>query len=267
MRSLRILGLFVVLVGGFYVVMSVADTSDKSDLADNQFMVITVQGKIVYQKTGSEMNRGDTYLKGTPLEFITKQSRAAIANKRDGRFVITGNKKGKVSMLPAANPISSRAGGITNIVDLKQYFEGRLMIVDQMKVFVSKDGFPQSDSTYFYVKYEHSGEIIPKKLAHDGDRMIIDKKELFKVDGKEIPVEEKEMTLYYKGADKSYKINKFTPVFPEKEGLRSEVELLLKAGEYQTAEDKYNAVNSFVYDFYGRPDRKNLTEWLENEFK
>ena len=41
------------------------------------------------------------------------------------------------------------------------------------------------------------------------------------------PVEEKEMTLYYRKGDGSEKINTFTPVFPELEELKDEVQIIL----------------------------------------
>ena len=266
MRSFKLIGFFIVAVAGFFGAASLIEKEDKQLLGANQFMVITVQGQIVFQKTGDQMKRGDTYMKGVPLNFLTKEARAAIANKEDGRFVITGNKRGKVSMLPAANPISSRAGGLINIVDLKNHFEGKLAIVDRLELKIGSESFPQSEKSYFYVKYEHDGEVIPKKLAHDGDVLILDRKELYMIDGKEIPYEEKEMTLYYKGDEKTYKINKFTPVFLDGEDFKEECDLMFSSGNYDSEEEKLAAVTSLVQDFYGKPNHKNLKDWLAAKF-
>lgn len=267
MKAFRPAIIIASVTGLLFGLLSLSSDDSHSNLADNQYLVITVQGKIVFEQTGSEMKRGDTYLKGSPLNFITKTARAAIANKKDGRFIITGNKKGKVSMLPAANPISSRSGSLLNIVDLKNLFEGRLCILDQLRLKIGDEGFPQGEDAYFYVTYDYNGEIIPKKLGHDGEFLIIDKNELFKVDGKAIPVEEKEMTFYYKGVDKLYKISKFTPVFPDMEVLKEETILLLKAGDYVTDRDRIDHLSSFIEDFYGKPDIENLRVWLKKEFK
>ena len=213
------------------------------------------------------MQRGDTYITGTALSFLSTTSRAAVANKTDGRFVITANKKNKLTMLPAVNPVSSRAAGILNLVDLKNYFAGKLMIIEEAKYQIGETAFPQTDTSYFYVKYSYNGASIPKKLDHDGSQLIINKTELFKVDGKPIPIEEKEMTLFYRNEDKSYKITNFTPVFPDSEVLKEEIGFLFSSGSFETLESKYSAAVSFASEFYGKPERMNFYSWLDKEFE
>ncbi len=249
-----------------YITLSFASETRSIKGSENQYTVVAVQGKILFHQLGLEMKRGDIYINGTALDFITNAARAAVANEISGRFVLTANKKNQVNMLPATNPISSRAGGILNLVDLKKHFEGKLMFIEEGRIRIGNGVFPQDDQACFYVQYEHLGEVIPKKLNHDGEFVIINKLDLFMVDGKSIPVEEKEMTLFYKSVDKSYKITNFTPVFPEPAVLKQEMTLLFESGGFDSADQRLVAAESFATDFYGKPDRTNLSEWLKQEF-
>lgn len=257
---------FLVLCTGFFL-LSMKSGKTAVKLGENQFLVISVQGRILFEKSGSEMKRGDTYITGTALSFMTSTSRAAVGNKTDGRFVITANKKNKLTMLPAVNPVASRSAGILNLVDLKNHFAGKLMIIEEAKYQIGETAFPQTDKSYFYVKYNYNGTTIPKKLGHDGSYLIINKSELFKVDGESIPVEEKEMILFYRNEDKSYKITTFIPVFPDTEVLKQEMGYLFSSCSFETQEAKYSAAVSFATEFYGKPERINFYSWLEKEFE
>lgn len=247
--------------------VSLISNEETEKLAEsNKFNVINVQGRIVFLKSGEEMKRGDVYLSGTKLDFESNASRAAIVNKLRGRFVLTGNTKGKIKILPAANNISSRSGALLNVLDLKKHFDGRYLILKRSEVQISKASFPMDNDTFFYLTYEHNGEEIAKKLRHEDDFLILDKHEIFKVDGNAIPVKEKEMTLYYRENGKGTKINTFTPVFANNDELIDEVGLLLKSFEGEDARTKINEVTAHLIDFHGTPHNGNLKSWLKAEF-
>ncbi len=257
----------ILLVFSLLLVMSISKDEEKLTLADNQYKVVTVKGEILFAKSGENMKRGDLYLQGTALNFKTNDSRASIVNEKKGRFVLSGNNRGKLNILPSSNNIATRAGALINIVDLKNHFDGRYLVLNRMEVQIGSKAFPMDEENYFYVKYKHDGEVIPKKLRFEGDYLIWDRDELFKIDGNPIGVEEKEMTLYYRGIDKTLKINKFTPVFPEMEELKEEVGVLLSAMIKSTDEEKINEIKSFLNDFYGKPYEPNLNNWLKVEFE
>ena len=207
-------------------------TSGAKKLSDSdKFNVINVQGRIVVEKSGEDMKRGDVYVTGTQLSFITNKSRAAIVNKSKGRYVLTGSVKGKVKVLPAANNISSRGGALLNIVDLKKHFSDRYLILKQSEVQIGKASFPMDKDQFFYLSYLHEGERIAKKLRYEDDYLIFDKEEIFKIDGVSIPYEEKKMTLYYRKEGKGMKINTFTPVFADNDELVEEVKMLIESFE------------------------------------
>ena len=61
---------------------------------------------------------------------------------------------------------------------------------------------------------------ISKKLTYkSGNVLVIDKDEIYKIDGNPIEVKPLEMTLYYMQDGKATKISTFKPVFPDLEGI------------------------------------------------
>jgi len=244
--------------------LSLKTNKAEVNLSNNEYKVLTVQGRIVFEQSGKDMQRGDLYVTGTPLNFTTTSSRAAIVNDVNGRYVLSSTK-GKLKVLPAANNVSSRGGALLNIVDLKNHFSGRYLIIKRSEVQIGSESFPMNDNNYFYLTYQHNGEVIPKKLRSEDDYLIFDAEEIFKIDGNAIPVEEKEMTLYYKGP-KTYKINTFTPVFPDPTQLKEEVSILLETFEKENNTKKIDEITGYLFEFYGNPSKNNLTSWLKAEF-
>lgn len=249
------------------VTVSFLSSDEKNLLAEtDKFNVINVQGKIVFENSGAEMKRGDVYVSGMNLNFIDNKSRAAIVNKSQGRYVLTGSSKGKVKVLPAANNISSRSGALLNVIDLKKHFADRYLILKRSEVQIGKEAFPMGNKEFFYLTFEHNGEEIAKKLRNEDDMLILDKDEIFKVDGKAIPYEEKEMTLYYRKDGKGMKINTFVPVFADNDQLVAEVKILLQSYEDVSDEEKVKEVTSYLNEFYGNAHKANLKSWLKAEF-
>ena len=249
------------------ITLSFLSVAEKESLADaDKFNVINVQGKIVFANSGVEMKRGDVYISGMNLNFVNSKSRAAIVNKTQGRYVLTGSSKGKVKVLPAANNISSRAGAILNIVDLKKHFSDRYLILKRSEVQIGKDAFPMGNKDFFYLTYEYQGEEIAKKLRNEDDMLILDRDEIFKIDGKAIPYEEKEMTLYYRKEGKGMKINTFVPVFADNDKLVAEVKILIESYQDVSDEEKVQEITAYLNEFYGNAHRANLNSWLKAEF-
>jgi hypothetical protein len=261
---------WLIIFVGFSVVLgtlSLLSLKDKYRLAEaDKFNVINVQGKIVFEKTGAEMKRGDIYVSGMNLDFIDSKSRASIVNKSQGRLVITGSSKGKVKVLPAANNISSRAGSLLNVIDLKKHFSDRYLVLKRSEVQIGKEAFPMGNKYFFYLTYDYNGEEIAKKLRNEDDMLVLDRDEIFKVDGEVIPYEEKEMTLYYRKEGKGMKINTFTPVFPDNDELVAEVKVLLNSYSDVSDLEQAKAVTSYLNEFYGNAHKANLKSWLKAEF-
>lgn len=261
---MRILLLIIISALGVIFGLSFRENKAEVNLTNNEYKVLTVQGRIVFEQSGKDMQRGDLYVTGTPLDFTTATSRAAIINDINGRFVISSSK-GKLKILPAANNVSSRSGAILNVVDLKNHFAGRYLVIKRGEVQVGQEAFPMNEENFFYLTYEHNGESIPKKLRSEGDFLILDAEEIFKIDGVAIPITEKVMTLYYK-TEKTLKISTFTPVFADADQLKEEVGILLETLQKESATKKIDEVTAYLNEFYGNPNKDNLASWLKAEF-
>ena len=255
--SLAVLVVFCFSLEGF-------DEAIKLQTSD-QYKVIKVDGQIIFQKTKTPMKQGDVFVDGTPLEFGTPQSRAAVISSVKGRFVISASNDGKTNVLPATNNVSSRAGAITNIVALKQQFSGRVLILGEMRLKLVGESLIMNDSCFFYLSYLHNDEQIDKKLGYESQYLILNKDEIFKIDGQPIEVSEKEMTMYYRKGSRTDRVGIFTPVFPDLESLKMEVEILLSECFDKSDSDKKSEVKSYLNQFYAKPESDNVSNWLKTE--
>ncbi len=244
----------------------IGKNSEKSSAVD-QYKVIKVNGKIIFQKTNSDMKQGDTYIEGTPLKFQTQESRAAVVSNAKGRCVISPSSKGDAKILPAANNVSSRSGALINLIDIQNHLSGDLLVIGKMELEIGEQAFPQNDKNFFYLTYSHEGELIRKKLNNNGNKVIFDKDEIFKVDGNPIAVEKKEMTLYYRDGSDSKKVSTFSPIFPNETELKSEVEIILSEYKDKSNDVKVEEVTAYLNQFYGKTTKDNLLVWLKEEFR
>lgn len=63
-------------------------------------------------------------------------------------------------------------------------------------------------------------------MSYENNKLIIDKDEIFKIDGQAIPYDELAMTLYYRQGSSPVKISEFKPVFPNLDELKVKSRLL-----------------------------------------
>lgn len=236
--------------------------------ATDKYKVIKVDGKIVFKKTNVDMKKGDVFISGTTLNFSTPQSRAAVISSLKGRCVLSASEKGQTKILPSSNNISSRAGALINMIDLQNHFTGDYLVIGEMRLELGKEAFPMDENSFFYLTFNHEGESKPirKKLSHDENFLILNKEEIFKIDGEPIPVEEKEMTLFYRSEGQSKKINTFIPVFPDLIDLKDEVDIIIDEFNSKDDETKIKEITSYLNEFYGNPQKENLGIWLKDEF-
>ncbi|MCB8994623.1 MAG: hypothetical protein H6538_03335 [Bacteroidales bacterium] len=244
--------------------------------AQDKFTVIKVTGNIVIKRTGSPLDIGTAFNQDENLSFNNSASRAAVINPQRGRYLLTADnaadfRSSKSEFLPPANKISSRGIGlILSVNDLKNYFEGSFVILDEIKIKLDPQIFPMNEKKYFYIRYNYKNETINKKLGFSNDTLIISRNELFTIDGKQIPNPEiSEMKLMYMEEGLNYvstPICSFTPVFPDEQELKKEVGIILKQTSSRTFKDKLNEVSAFITEFYGKPDLDNLKNWLSSNF-
>jgi len=229
-----------------------------TNLFSQNYKVIKVDGNILYKKNDNPLKKGNSFGEGEEFLFKTSNSRAAVIRPGKGRFILKPDNSNlayaKANLAPAMSNMSSRAGALVNKVDLENYFKGKYVIIDKVKLKISKTEFPMDDKHFFYISYKYKGEDVNKKLTNIDDTLIIDRKELLTVDKKPIP-------------NPNITDMKINPVFPDVPALKEEVQMIIDSFSDKSKSVKVKEVTSYINDFYGKPDKENLEFWLKAQFK
>ncbi|HBS88764.1 MAG: hypothetical protein A2W91_04180 [Bacteroidetes bacterium GWF2_38_335] len=244
--------------------------------SQTDYRVIKVNGTITIESSGKNLATGLTFSDKENLLFKQSTAQAAVINGQKGRFVITPSNKedlmaSKSNYIPGLSNISSRAGSsssLKNVVDIKNYFFGKFVIFDMTRIVISSDDYPMNEVNYFYLRYKYNNENIPKKLTLSGDTIIIDRNSLLSIDGN--PISANEVTeislMYFNGEKKtSTFITSFEPVFTD-DAVKEEIKVILDEMKNETYSKKFDSIIAYLNEFYGKPDKENLKEWLKVNF-
>lgn len=260
----------------FFVIGVTSFTIVKKENKTNSFLdnykVIKVDGRIIFQTSGKDMHTGDQFTSNEKLDFKTQESRAAVISKQKGRFVLTPDAKSSSAsnLLPAMNNVSSRAGALINAIDLKNHFSDNYLVLDEMELKVGKDVYPMNKDNFFYLQYTYQGEGVAKRLAFHGDTLELTPRDIFTIDGKqiEIPLKTK-MSIYYRDNlnNKSFRISEFTLITPNNKDLKEELEVISGELTEDESEKVKDEITSYLNEFYGKPQKENLSAWLKKNMQ
>jgi hypothetical protein len=244
--------------------------------AQDFFTVIKVSGNIVIERTGSSLGIGTSFPQNENLLFKIPESRAAVINPRIGRFLITSEnvnefRNAKSNYLPSSGRMSTRAiGHVYSAGDLAVNLKDDYLILNENKVLVDTIDYPLSDKKFFYISYELNNKTINKKLSFNSDTLIIRKRELLTVEGKEITtpdIKVMKLIYYLEGTDfRTKTVTFFTPVFPGLDTLKKETKIILDQMKLKPYDDILKEIESFIREFYGRIDETDLRIWLKENF-
>ncbi|HYG50531.1 MAG TPA: hypothetical protein VD905_06490 [Flavobacteriales bacterium] len=238
---------------------------------DDNYKVIKVNGQIVVTATGKPLAQGDIFKENTPLDFGSPEAKATVINAEKGRFILTSQaKSSKASnLIPAINNIASRGGAVLTIIDLQNLFAGNFCVIEKMKVKIAAPDYKMNADNFFYLQYKYKGEAINKPMSYTGDSLVIDKVELYKVDGKPITApDDTQVTLFFRdNVKKTAKtISTFNLIFPNENELREEIKIIINELKTKNASQKTDEVLSYLNEFYGKADRDNVQPWLQKNF-
>jgi hypothetical protein len=254
-----------------FFVLLLSGTISFLSLAQNDYTVLKVYGSITYKKLDRELAKGDQYKEKDVLIFKTDDSRAAVINPEKGRLMITKSANSStsgVNFVPGLSNVSTRGMNVTTLSDLENEFAGEYLLLNKVKVVISKTNFPLSDETFFYIKYKYNNEEINKKLGFNSDTLIIDKNELLTVDGKAInPGETGDMKIYYYKNKNSILICDFITVFPDKTDLQNEISLIIDSYKNKESKFVYDEIKAYIIENYGKPNDYDLKNWLKSAFR
>jgi len=241
------------------------------------YKVIHVNGTIVAESTKSNLTRGTSFGEQEKFQYKTNDARAVVINTKKGkRYILKGTTTDasyrKANLTPSASNISSRAGGLNNRLDLKNHFDGKYVILGELKVVINSAAFPMDQDHFFYINYLYRGESINKRLNYNGDTLIINKDSLLRVDGKPIRNEDiTEMKIIYFSKNngkitQSVISSTFYPVFPKENELKEEVEIVVDVMKDQPSNEIIDAITSYISDVYGKSNKENIALWYNANF-
>ena len=249
-----------------------------SVFSQSPFKVISVNGEILAKKANQKLQNGLEVKSDDNFSFIVPNSRAALINPDLGRVILTeqnvNNAFAKAAFAPAISTVKTRGsieGLITTKMQMSTFFSETLLIIDKLEIRISDLMYPMNNNGYFFIRYIYKGEEINKKLNFSSDTLIIDKKELYTIDGKPIPNPDiNEMKLYYydivgDNAKASF-ISSFSVVFISNEQLKSEVEVITNSLKGKPYDKILAEVSDYINSYYGSMEPSYIESWLSKEF-
>jgi len=255
--------------------------------AQEPWYVMYVEGTIKLKSSGEILKSGSQITIGEKLVFETPEAFADVLTFSEGRKVLRMPKpedKNKPTsevvifvkniLAPSEKTMGSRGEALNNIPDIQNHFgrETYLILGGTTQVKINPYALPMSDTFFFYVRYDYEGESIIKKLDFRGDTLILSKSTLFMIDNKTVDAAlAKNLHLYYYNAkkEKSLPIALFSPIFPEDNKLKEELDVmvsLLKKGGSPNKEIIKEA-KTFLNQRYGHFYEENFSNWFCKHFR
>jgi len=255
----------------FFLLLIFIIVLDINSFSQENFKVIKVNGTIVLKNKGVSLETGTVFSDKEDLIFRSEDATAAVINSQRGRLILTNNNHdpatAKSNFLPSMYNISTRGGSLGNIVDLKNLFSGKYVILDKQYLTISETSFPMDKEHFFFLRYVYKGETINKKLPFSEDTLFIDKKNLYTVDGNPIPSPDNtSITLFYMKGAEYVLINNFDLIFPDTRQLKKEVQIILDEIKDKTFKEKLMEISAYINEQYGKVYQLDLLSWLEDNF-
>jgi len=243
-----------------------------NSFSQDNFKVIKVNGTILLRQKNISLETGTVFSEKEDLLFRSEDATAAVINAQRGRLILSSTNHdlstARSNYLPSMYNISTRGGSLVNIIDLRNHFTGKYVVLDRQTIEMDEKNFPMDKDHFFFLRYVYKGEEINKKLDYSGDTLIIDKKSLFTVDGNPIPrPDNTSIRLFYRKGSESVTVNEFDLIFPEIHQLKKEIKIILDEIRNKPVKEKIGEVNSYINEFYGKVYRENLISWLEDNLE
>lgn len=247
------------------------------------YTVIAVKGAIKSKKMGKNIRPGDELALDDNLTFKTKTDFVSLISAENQRKYIAyplkkfKRKKAVYNMqfllkdaTPGFIPVMPYLGSVE---DAKVYFTSRpfLLFGPDSKIKVNKKAFPMSRALFFYVNYDYKDDNVDKKLDYKADTLIFIKRNIFKIDGKEVDSKYADrFRLYYYNQPKTKitSIGKWSPIFIVDERLKEETDILYNKLKSVNVEDSIlvKEFTGFLYDHYGNMIATDLQDWMAEQY-
>jgi hypothetical protein len=237
----------------------------------DNFKVIKVNGTIVLKAKNISLETGTEFSAKEDLVFRTDDATAAVINSQKGRMILTNKSHdltaASSNYLPSMYNISTRGGSLINLIDMQNHFSGNYVVLDNQRIVMDPVNFPMDKDNFFFLRYVFKGEEINKKLGYSGDTLIIDKKNLYTIDGNPVPAPDNtSIKLFYRKGTESIQVSQFNLIFPDTKQLKKEVKIILDTMKDLSPKEKIGEVTGYINDLYGKVYQINLLAWMDKNF-
>lgn len=239
------------------------------------YYVLQVKGNVKSTKTGKEIKTNDVIKPDDQLKFSAATDAVAVVSAKAGRFVLKPGKANKTNefvayvkdaLSQANNRLSTRAGIFNNVIDFKTYFEKQIFLLPEQTFEVGKEAYPISNEAFFFIRYNLKGEEVNKQLPTGGGNfLVINRDELFKVDGQPInAADAKDFQLFYYSSQGAIPLTSLYFDLTDPKSVRQEIDVLQKAmiSSNTSASKTIDEIIAYLQENYGKVEEGNVIKWL-----
>ena len=236
------------------------------------YQTVKVRGTVTMSKNNKPLKQEQKFKTTDALTFKSKKDGVVVTDHKKGTFLLTPEASlKKYRVHPLTVNIDTRPGKILSDWQLRQFLlqqDSLLLLSGRFSLELGKEAFPMDTNHFFYLQYVWKGETIHKRLGFHGDTLIIDKNELFKVDGLAIDPLDVPNTFFLRYYNTQTQESVAYPdlehslhmVIPQETELRTEVRILLKNLDLDPSTG-LSAIDNYLSQLYGKPGLE-LYQWL-----
>ena len=247
-------------------------------LFGQDYYVLQVKGVVKKVKTGASIKTKDVIKADDQLTFSSRSDAVAVVSTKSGRFILKPGKPTKSNELmsyvkdalsPASTRLSTRSGGLNSLLDLRAFFSTSILLLPELHYKINGQSFPITEKAFFFIQYQYRGESINKQLKINPDSLlIINRSDLFKIDGKSVDESEiKAPALNYYSDKGSVLITPISFILADLTVVKNEVDVLTEV--LGTSEKDSSIIHNEILDYlnehYGKVDGDNLRRWLNQK--
>jgi hypothetical protein len=226
------------------------------------YTVVKARGQVSLQSNSKKILKREDKFKAGPLQFATTKDFLVVLDGKEAAFLLYPDatlKKYKAKSLP---PVGTKPGLILNDLQLRQFLnenDSLLLFNGRFSLILGEEAFPMDENHFFYVQYMWKGDTIAKRLGHRSDTLLIEAKELYKVDNN--PVDPKEVsekcTFWYHNEQTKESVEYpgySRPIYiisANDEAIKAEVQMLLRPYRNQDFHIRMRVASTYLSRFYG----------------
>lgn len=233
-------------------------------LSAQEYQVLHVKGEIIRTESGEALKAGDKVAEDEEIHFKTVDAMAAVLDPGMGRYILKPESKEagegdliyvlKSTVTPVRGGMSTRAAGINSAFDMQVYFAETTFVWpgNVIALRISEAVFPMDEENFFFLRYSWQSDQINRKLEFNKNTLLMNKNEVFEVDGKKIDphgVSDFELYYYQSENEESALITAIDFVLISQEDLQSVYKAFKDNSKYP-----FNDVADLFSDLYGKCD-------------